>query len=114
MRHDGLRPENSVGPCPATIGCTAKRYSSISPSCSSAAESAGLPTSRPHGVRRLSAAMASRRSPSTRKVLLQGKSRRVVETTCLGLASSLRAQARNAGRAFGSRATAGQALSIIS
>ena len=42
------------------------------------------------------------------------KSRRVVETTYLGLASSFFAQSRFDGVAFGSRATWGQASSISS
>ena len=74
----------------------------------------GLPTSTPCGVFSFSCVTASRKSPSTRKVLFHGKSRREAETTYFGFASSLRAHSRIARGAFSSRATAGQAPSMSS
>src|SRR5215470_15798545 len=78
------------------------------------AESLGLPTSTPRGVAFFNAFTARVRSPSTWCVLLHGKSKRVVETTYLALASSFVAQARSDAAALGSRATRGQAASISS
>ena len=74
----------------------------------------GCPRARRRGVFSLSCVTASCKSPSRRKVLFHGKSRREADTTYFGLASSLRAHSRIARGAFSSRATAGQALSMSS
>src|ERR1700746_41137 len=113
-RRDGCRPENKNGPCPATTGWTTKRYSSTRSRRCSAAESLGLPTSSPRGVAFFTAFTARARSPSPGCVLFHEKSRRVVETTYLGLASSFFAQFRFDGVGFGSRATRGQGVSLRS
>ena len=60
------------------------------------------------------ALQVARRSPCRWMVFSQEKSRRVLETTYFGLASSFTAHSRIARGAFSSRAMAGQALSIIS
>ena len=73
-----------------------------------------LKAATPPGVFSLSCLTACCKSPSTRKVLSQGKSRREADTTYFGLASSLTAHSRIARGAFSSRATAGQALSMSS
>src|SRR5688572_16168255 len=66
-------PANSVGPCPASFGCTTNSYSSISPSSASASGSVTPPTNSPPlsplsplpppADSRLSRSTASARSP---------------------------------------------------
>src|SRR5690606_5118776 len=98
-----------VGPWPAILGWTSNLYSSIRSSRSSSVASLLLPRSTPPGVTSLSFCTPARRSPAMWWLLVQGKSFRVEDTTCFGLASSLAAHSRIAGRASASsRATAGQ------
>src|SRR4051812_25589295 len=85
-----VSPANSVGPWPATLGCTTNSYSSINPSSASASGSVTPPTNSPLPGSDLSCRTACPRSPRTSSAFQSTRSR-VLDTTYFFAASMVRA-----------------------
>src|SRR5262249_1288018 len=73
-------PANSVGPWPASLGCTTNSYSSINPSSANACGSFTPPTNSPLPDSRLSCSTACPRSPRPRSAFQSTRSR-ALDTT---------------------------------
>src|ERR687896_659093 len=84
-------PANSVGPWPASLGCTMNSYSSINPSSANASGSFTPPTNSPLPDSRLSCSTAFPRSPRTSSAFQSTRSR-VLDTTYFFAMSILRAK----------------------
>src|SRR6187397_1943291 len=84
-------PANSVGPWPASLGCTTNSYSSINPSSANASGSFTPPTNNPLPDSCLSCSTAFPRSPRKSSAFQSTRSR-VLDTTYFFAASIVRAK----------------------